>query len=65
MPLPTLPVGSLPRPRVLQETILACDDGKVTLNEVFKEQDKACADSIRRMAMTGSPIITDGEQRAR
>jgi hypothetical protein len=29
-----------------------------------REQDAACLDSIRRMEATGSPIISDGEQRA-
>jgi methionine synthase II (cobalamin-independent) len=29
-----------------------------------QEQDAACLDSIRRMEVTGSPIVSDGEQRA-
>jgi hypothetical protein len=28
-----------------------------------REQDAACLDSIKRMEATGSPIISDGEQR--
>jgi methionine synthase II (cobalamin-independent) len=31
--------------------------------ELAQEQDAACLDSIRRMEATGSPIVSDGEQR--
>ncbi len=64
MRIPTEPVGSLPRPTKLQETIAAYDAGTATLEELQAEQDAACKDSIERMEATGSPIVSDGEQRA-
>jgi methionine synthase II (cobalamin-independent) len=64
MPIPTEPVGSLPRPAKLQAAIEAYDAGKITHEELVREQDAACLDSIRRMEATGSPIVSDGEQRA-
>ncbi len=64
MPIPTEPVGSLPRPMKLQEALAAYDAGKIRHEQLVKEQDAACLDSIRRMEATGSPIVSDGEQRA-
>ncbi len=64
MPIPTENVGSLPRPTRLQEAIEAYDAGKISLEELQREQDLACQDSIERMEATGQPIVTDGEQRA-
>jgi methionine synthase II (cobalamin-independent) len=64
MPIPTEPVGSLPRPMKLQEALAAYDAGKISREELEREQDAACLDSIRRMEATGSPIVSDGEQRA-
>ncbi len=64
MPIPTEPVGSLPRPMKLQEAIADYDAGKITKEDLKVEQDAACEDSIKRMEATGSPINSDGEQRA-
>ena len=64
MPLSTENVGSLPRPAKLQAAIKDYDDGKITLEELAREQDAACLDSVKRMEATGAPIISDGEQRA-
>ena len=64
MPIPTEPVGSLPRPAKLQQAFAAYDAGKITHEELVREQDAACLDSIRRMEATGAPIVSDGEQRA-
>src|SRR5688572_24629757 len=62
--IPTEPVGSLPRPAKLQEAFAAYDAGKITHEQLVREQDAACLDSIKRMEATGSPIASDGEQRA-
>ncbi len=62
--IPTEPVGSLPRSSKLQAALTAYDAGKITHQELMAEQDAACMDSIRRMEATGSPIVSDGEQRA-
>jgi methionine synthase II (cobalamin-independent) len=64
MALFTEPVGSLPRPAKLQAAIKAYDEGKISYEELVREQDAACLDSINRMQATGAPIISDGEQRA-
>ena len=63
MPIPTEPVGSLPRPMKLQAAYAGYDAGKVTKEQLTKEQDAACLDSIKRMEATGAPVVSDGEQR--
>lgn len=61
--LPTEPVGSLPRPMKLQEAYAAYDAGKIKKEELEAQQDAAARDSVQRMEATGSPIVSDGEQR--
>jgi methionine synthase II (cobalamin-independent) len=61
--LPTENVGSLPRPSKLQEAYAAFDSGTVDKAELEGLQDAAAKDSIERMEATGSPCVTDGEQR--
>jgi len=63
MPIPTEPVGSLPRPATLQAAFADYDAGKITHAQLEAEQDAACRDSITRMEAAGSPIVSDGEQR--
>ncbi|MGI9334702.1 MAG: hypothetical protein ACR2RL_16290 [Gammaproteobacteria bacterium] len=63
-PIPTENVGSLPRPSKLQAAIADYDAGKISREALEAEQDEACRDSIERMEATGSPMVTDGEQRA-
>jgi len=63
MPIPTEPVGSLPRPMKLQAAYAGYDTGKVTKEQLTREQDAACLDSIKRMEATGAPVVSDGEQR--
>ncbi|MDQ3686224.1 MAG: hypothetical protein M3430_11590, partial [Acidobacteriota bacterium] len=48
----------------LQAAIADYDAGKITHEELKREQDAACRDSIERMEATGAPIVSDGEQRA-
>ncbi|MDQ3146797.1 MAG: hypothetical protein M3R01_07655 [Actinomycetota bacterium] len=62
--VPTEPVGSLPRPATLQQAFADYDAGTIDHDALAKEQDAACKDSIERMEATGSPIVSDGEQRA-
>ena len=64
MPIPTETVGSLPRPTTLQQALAGYDAGTTSREELTREQDAACRDSIERMEATGSPMVTDGEQRA-
>ncbi len=64
MPIPTEPVGSLPRPTKLQEAIAAYDKSEITKEQLVVEQDAAAKDSVERMEATGTGIVSDGEQRA-
>ncbi len=64
MPIPTENVGSLPRPMKLQSAIAAYDRGEITKEQLTVEQDAAAKDSVERMEATGTPIVSDGEQRA-
>ncbi len=61
--LPTEPVGSLPRPARLQRAVLAAEAGLLGADELAEEQDAAVCDTIERMTQTGSPVLSDGEQR--
>src|ERR1700736_3596942 len=61
--IPTEPVGSLPRPATLQAAYADYDAGKITKPHLEALQDAAVRDSIARMEATGSPIVSDGEQR--
>ena len=61
MALPTEPIGSIPRPLKLLQAIDACGDGTdPSLNSLY---DEAIRDTIAQFEATGSPVITDGEQR--
>ena len=61
--IPTEPVGSIPRPFKLQQAFAAYDAGNISKAQLEEEQNAAVADTIKRFEATGSPIITDGEQR--
>ncbi len=61
MPIPTEPIGSIPRPRPLLAEIEKCGDSEhPDLQPLYEE---AIRDTIARFEETGSPVITDGEQR--
>ena len=60
--LPTENVGSLPRPQKLQDAYTAFDETGEK-GELEAVQDEAAKDSIERMEATGSPCVSDGEQR--
>jgi hypothetical protein len=64
MPIPTEPVGSLPRPARLQAAIADYDAGRISREELSRLQHEACLDSIKGMEATGAPIVSDGEQRS-
>jgi methionine synthase II (cobalamin-independent) len=56
-------VGSIPRPSSLQAAYAAYDEGKIGKDELETEQDAAARETVERFEATGSPIISDGEQR--
>ena len=63
MTLPTEPVGSIPRPKALIEGMAAYGAGRISGDALEALFDAAVSDTIRRFEETGSPVITDGEQR--
>jgi 5-methyltetrahydropteroyltriglutamate--homocysteine methyltransferase len=62
MPIPTEPIGSIPRPPVLLEGFQAFANGHITQKQLDALYDAAIRDTIERFEATGSPVITDGEQ---
>ena len=62
-PLPTEPVGSIPRTARLQHAVLQAEAGLLDPAELAAEQEEAVRDTLDRLAETGSPILSDGEQR--
>ena len=60
MTIPTEPIGSIPRPIPLIEAVVA---GSITEQELDPLYEAAIRDTIERFEATGSPVITDGEQR--
>jgi 5-methyltetrahydropteroyltriglutamate--homocysteine methyltransferase len=57
--IPTEPIGSIPRPQALIEGMGGAADG----DELEALYAAAVQDTIARFEATGSPVITDGEQR--
>lgn len=60
--IPTEPIGSIPRPPRLIEAIGASPNpqGDPAIERLY---DAAVADTIAQFEATGSPVLTDGEQR--
>ena len=63
MPIPTEPIGSIPRPPELIEAVQAAAEGRISQEQLVGLYAKAVQDTIARFEETGSPVITDGEQR--
>jgi 5-methyltetrahydropteroyltriglutamate--homocysteine methyltransferase len=60
IPIPTEPIGSIPRPRDLIDSVAQRDSEDPELAPLY---EAAIRDTIERFEATGSPVITDGEQR--
>jgi 5-methyltetrahydropteroyltriglutamate--homocysteine methyltransferase len=61
MKIPTEPIGSIPRPVKLIEAIANAESFEdPTLNPLYED---AVRETIEQFEATGSPVITDGEQR--
>jgi methionine synthase II (cobalamin-independent) len=63
MQLPTEPIGSIPRSKSLQDAMAAAEAGQLSEQELEAHFDDAVRDTLRRFEATGSPVVTDGEQR--
>src|SRR3989338_3854712 len=62
MPIPTEPIGSIPRPKTLIEGTQAFATGRLSREALDAPHDGPVRDTISRFEATGSPVITDGEQ---
>ena len=62
MPIPTEPIGSIPRPPELVAGIQQVATGRLSRDQFARLQDGAIRDTIQRFEATESPVITDGEQ---
>jgi len=60
MSIPTEPIGSIPRPLILLDALATVDGNDPSLDPLYED---AVRDTIERFEATGSPVITDGEQR--
>ena len=61
MIIPTEPIGSIPRPlRLIEAVAASVDHADPNLDALY---DEAIQDTIKRFEATGSPVISDGEQR--
>ncbi|HEX7421769.1 MAG TPA: hypothetical protein VF505_17925 [Thermoanaerobaculia bacterium] len=58
--IPTEPIGSIPRPLELIHAVARGNSDDPALDPLY---DAAIRDTIARFEETGSPVITDGEQR--
>lgn len=63
MTLPTEPIGSLPRPQALIDGMQAAAAGRLSPEALDALYDDAVRDTLERFDATGSPVVTDGEQR--
>jgi 5-methyltetrahydropteroyltriglutamate--homocysteine methyltransferase len=62
MPIPTEPIGSIPRPADLIAAWADKQAGRISTERFDQIADQALRDTIRRFEETGSPVVTDGEQ---
>jgi 5-methyltetrahydropteroyltriglutamate--homocysteine methyltransferase len=63
MTIPTEPIGSIPRPPELLEGIQKFGAGRLSQQELDALYDAAIVDTIQKFEATGSPVISDGEQK--
>ena len=62
MPIPTEPIGSIPRPPQLIAGMRDFEAGRITARALDRLCQEALRDTIHRFEATGSAVITDGEQ---
>jgi 5-methyltetrahydropteroyltriglutamate--homocysteine methyltransferase len=62
MPIPTEPIGSIPRPPQLIQAIRDFQAGRTSPEGLDAVYAEALRDTILSFEATGSPVITDGEQ---
>jgi len=62
MPIPTEPIGSIPRPAELVAAWADRRSGRLSASAFDRIAEQAIRDTIRRFEETGSTVVTDGEQ---
>lgn len=62
MKIPTEPIGSIPRPAYLIESMQAFTEGQISDKEFQAITDRSIKETLQEFEQTGSPVITDGEQ---
>jgi 5-methyltetrahydropteroyltriglutamate--homocysteine methyltransferase len=62
MKISTEPVGSIPRPRYLIEAMGSFAKGQIKETELAQLTHQAIEETMKQFELTGSPVITDGEQ---
>ena len=62
MPIPTEPIGSIPRPAYLIDALGDRASGKISDDALLQLTRRALEETVRALEGTGSPVITDGEQ---
>lgn len=63
MTIPTEPIGSIPRPAALLVATEGHAQGSVSAETLEQAYEDAVRDTLARFEATGSPVISDGEQR--
>jgi len=63
MTIPTEPIGSIPRPAELVAAMQKAAEGGISDTELAALFDEAVRSTVDELEATGSPVITDGEQR--
>ncbi|PKM11609.1 MAG: 5-methyltetrahydropteroyltriglutamate--homocysteine methyltransferase [Gammaproteobacteria bacterium HGW-Gammaproteobacteria-3] len=63
MLISTEPIGSIPRPQALLAALTQYRAGHAGADALHEAYDAALKDTIQRFEATGSPVISDGEQR--
>src|SRR5436305_7309078 len=62
MPIPTEPVGSIPRSPEVIAGMQPFAAGRLSRDQLARLQDDGVRDTIKRFEATESPVISDGEQ---
>jgi 5-methyltetrahydropteroyltriglutamate--homocysteine methyltransferase len=62
MPIPTEPIGSIPRSSELLAAMSDRAAGRISGEQFHAVEEAALRDTIARLEETGSPVISDGEQ---
>ncbi|MEU1861808.1 cobalamin-independent methionine synthase II family protein [Streptomyces gardneri] len=62
MSIPTEPIGSLPRPRALQNALVEHAQGRLSTADLERLQNEAVADTLAMLEKLGSPVLVDGDQ---